>query len=66
MGSLLLSVMPFDLKNVGATYQGAATTILYDMMHKEVEVYIDDMIVKSKDRNEHCSILRKFFEWICK
>lgn len=58
--------MPFGLKNASATYQRAATTILHDMMHKEVEVYVDDMIVKSKERSEHCSVLRKFFEQIRK
>ena len=41
-------VMPFGLKNVRATYQRMATTLLHDMMHNEVEVYVDDMIVKSK------------------
>ena len=59
-------VMPFGLKNAGATYQRAATTILHDMMHKKVKVYVDDMIVKSKERSEHCSVLRKFFERIRK
>ena len=54
--------MPFGLKNAGATYQRAATTLLHDMMHKEVEVYVDDMIVKSKDRPGHIIALRKFFE----
>ena len=54
--------MPFGLKNAGATYQRAATTLLHDMMHKEVEVYVDDMIVKSKDRPGHNVALRKFFE----
>jgi hypothetical protein len=34
------------------------------MMHKEVEVYVDDMIVKSKDREGHYAALRKFFERI--
>ena len=37
--------MPFGLKNVGARYQRMATTLLLDMMYKEVEVYVDDMIV---------------------
>jgi len=40
--------MPFGLKNAGATYQRGATTILHDLIHKEVEVYVDDMIIKSK------------------
>jgi len=40
--------MPFGLKNAGATYQRAMTTIFQDMMHKEIEaIYIDDIVVKS-------------------
>ena len=54
-------VMPFGLKNAGATYQRAATTLLHDMIHKEVEVYVDDMIVKSKDMPGHIVALEKFF-----
>ena len=57
-------VMPFGLKNAGVTYQRMATTLLHDMMHNELEVYIDDMIVKSKDRENHTMNLRKFFERI--
>jgi hypothetical protein len=58
--------MPFGLKNAGSTYQRAATTLLHDMIHKEVEVYVDDMIVKAKEREEHLQALRKFFERIRK
>ena len=43
----------FGLKNAGATYERATTTLLHDLIHKEVEVYVDDMIVKSKDREGH-------------
>ena len=57
-------VMSFGLKNAGATHQGMTTTLLHDMMHNEVEVYVDDMIVKSKDRGGHIINLRKFFERI--
>ena len=57
-------MIPFGLKNVGATYQRMATALLHDMMHNEVEVYIDDMIVKSKDRESHTINLRKFFDRI--
>ena len=56
--------MPFGLKNAGATYQRAATTFLHNLIHNEVEVYVDDMIVKSKDREGHIPALRKFFERI--
>ena len=47
-GTYCYRVMPFGLKNAGATYQRAATTLFHDMMHRDVEVYVDDMIVKSQ------------------
>ena len=37
-------VMPFGLKNVGATYQRAMVALFHDMIYHEREVYIDDMI----------------------
>ncbi|WJZ90916.1 hypothetical protein VitviT2T_010031 [Vitis vinifera] len=57
-------VMPFGLKNAGATYQRAATTLFHDMMHRDVEVYVDDMIVKSRGRSDHLAALERFFERI--
>ena len=63
-GMYCYKVMPFGLKNVGATYQHATTTLLHDLIHKEVEVYVDDIIVKSKDHEGHIPVLRKFFERI--
>ncbi|RDX98255.1 Retrovirus-related Pol polyprotein from transposon 17.6, partial [Mucuna pruriens] len=36
--------------------------LFHDMMHKEVEVYVDDMIAKSKTDGEHIQDLRKLFE----
>ena len=46
-GTFCYKVMPFGLKNVGAMYQRAMVTLFHDMMHKEIEVYVDDMIAKS-------------------
>ena len=63
-GMCCYKVMPFGLKNASATYQRVATTLLHDLIHKEVQVYVDDMILKSKDREGHISALRKFFERI--
>ena len=63
-GIYCYTVMLFGLKNVGATYQRMAMALLHDMMHNEVEVYVDDMIVKPKDRESHTPNLRKFFEGI--
>ena len=53
--------MPFGLKNAGGTYQRAATTLFHDMMHKDVEVYVDDMIVKSQGRVDHLATLQRFY-----
>jgi hypothetical protein len=54
--------MPFGLKNIRATYQRAMVTLFHDMMHKEIEVYVDDMIAKSKGRENHIKILKELFE----
>ena len=63
-GTYCYKVMPFGLKNARATYQHVVTTLLHDLIHKEVEVYVDDMIMKSKDREEHIPAFQKFFERI--
>ena len=41
-----------------------ATALLHDKMHNEVEVYVDDMIMKSMERKGHIVNLKKFFERI--
>ncbi|KAL4010976.1 hypothetical protein IC575_028018 [Cucumis melo] len=56
-GTFCYKVMPFGLKNVGATYQRAMVTLFHDMMHKEIEVYVDDMIAKSKTDEDHTTTL---------
>ena len=61
-GTLCYKVMPFRLKNVGATYQRAMVTLFHDMIHKEIEVYVDDMIAKSEGEDDHVVNLRKLFE----
>ncbi|KAL0434439.1 UNVERIFIED_CONTAM: Transposon Tf2-12 polyprotein [Sesamum latifolium] len=55
-------VMPFGLKNAGATYQRAMQRIFNDMLHKNVKCYVDDLVVKSKKREDHLYNLRKVFE----
>ncbi|PKI61767.1 hypothetical protein CRG98_017817 [Punica granatum] len=47
-GTFCYRIMPFGLKNAGATYQRAMVTLFHDMMHKEVEVYVDDMIANER------------------
>lgn len=53
--------MPFGLKNAGATYQHAMTTIFHEMMHTFMEDYVDDILVKSYTREGHLEILSKIF-----
>ena len=53
--------MPFRLKNAGATYQRAMTALFHDLMHQEVEVYVDNMIAKSKEFEDHLVCLKKLF-----
>src|ERR1044072_5030299 len=65
-GTFCYKVMPFGLKNAGATYQRAMTTLFHDMMHKEIEVYVDDMIAKSDTEEEHIEYLLKLFQQLRK
>lgn len=60
-GTFCYKVMPFGLKNAGATYQRAMVILFHDMMHKEIEVYVDDMIAKSRESEDHIQVLRKLF-----
>ena len=50
-------VMPFGLKNTGATYQRAMNAIFHDMLGHHMEIYIDDIVVKSKKVIEHVNHL---------
>ncbi|XP_017217112.1 uncharacterized protein LOC108194669 [Daucus carota subsp. sativus] len=59
--------MPFGLLNTGATYQRLVNMMFKDLIGKTMEVYVDDMLVKSKKAQDHIkhlsemfSILRKF------
>jgi hypothetical protein len=61
-GNFYYTVMPFGLKNAGATYQRAMQHILDDLIHHSVECYVDDMVVKSKERKDHKDDLRVVFE----
>lgn len=65
-GLYCYKVMPFGLKNVGATYQRLITNIFKPLIGDIIKVYIDDMVVKSKTRSEHAQHLQKFFHLLRK
>ncbi|PNX87219.1 gag-pol polyprotein [Trifolium pratense] len=47
------NVMPFGLKNAGATYQRLMDRVFSEQIGKNLEVYIDDMVVKTSEENQH-------------
>ena len=49
--------MHFGLKNTGITYQCVTIMLLHEMIHREIEAYIDDMIVKYKDNERYVNTL---------
>ena len=57
-------VMYFGLKNIGATYQIAIQKIFDDMLQKNVECYVNDLVLKSKKINNHFQDLQKVSKWL--
>ena len=54
-------VMPFGLKNVGSTYQRMILRMFETQLGKSIEIYVDDMVVKSKVVSEHLGDLGNTF-----
>ena len=53
--------MPFGLKNAGATYQRLVNKMFNKQMGRNMEVYVDDMLVKSKEELTHLDDLTEMF-----
>ena len=62
VGNYHYKVMPFGLKNVGSTYQRMMTRMFESQLGKNIEIYIDDMMVKSKVVSEHLGDLENILE----
>ena len=60
-GLYCYKVMPFGLKNARATYQRLVNQMFSKQIGRNVEVYIDDMLVKSKEEEDHLDDLRETF-----
>ncbi|KAL0303251.1 UNVERIFIED_CONTAM: Retrovirus-related Pol polyprotein from transposon opus [Sesamum radiatum] len=61
-GIFCYNVMPFGLKNAGATYQRLVNNMFREQIGKNMEVYIDDMLVKSKRKEDHTQDLQACFD----
>ncbi|XP_068502488.1 uncharacterized protein [Phaseolus vulgaris] len=59
-------VMPFGLKNAGATYQRLMDKVLAPMLGRNVQAYVDDMVVTSLEKNQHIADLEELFVTIAK
>ena len=60
-GLFCYEVMPFGLKNAGATYQRLVNHMFHPQIRRNVEVYVDDMLVKSLDEGKHLDDLQENF-----
>ena len=65
-GLYCYKVMPFGLKNAGVTYQRLVNRIFSHQIGRNVEVYVDDMLVKSKDETNHLDDLKETFSTLRK
>ena len=63
-GFYCYNIMPFGLKNAGATYQRLVTKMFRPLLGKTMEVYIDDMLIKSKERSDHTMHLQQVFDFL--
>ena len=62
IGNYHYKVMPFGLKNARAIYQRMMTRTFEPQLSKNIEIYIDDMVVKIKLESEHVNNLGNIFE----
>ena len=61
-GLFCYKVMPFGLKNAGATYQRLMNKMFTHQIGRNVQVYVDDMLVKSLRKNDHLNDLQETFD----
>ena len=61
-GLFCYKVMPFGLKNEGATYQRLMNKMFARQIVRNVQVYVDDMLVKSRREEDHLADLKEMFD----
>ena len=57
--------MPFDLKNASATYQRLMNKMIAHQIGRNVQVYMDDMIMKSQQEDDHLDDIKETFDTLC-
>ena len=60
-GSYAYKTMSFGLKNAGATYLRAIQLCFADQLHRNVEAYVDDVVVKTKTQDQFITDLEETF-----
>ena len=61
LGLYCYRVMPFGLKNTGATYQRLVNQMFSKQIGRNVEVYVDDILIKSNEEEDHLEDLKEMF-----
>jgi len=64
--SYCYKVMPFELKNAGATYQRLMDKVLAPMLGRNIQAYVDDIVVTSHERGQHAADLEELFATIAR
>ena len=60
-GAYTYKTMSFGLKNAGATYQRAIQLCFSDQLHRNIEAYVDDVVVKTKTQEQFITDLEETF-----
>jgi hypothetical protein len=58
--------MSFGLKNTGATYQRAIQMCFADQLHRNVEAYVDDVVIKTRNSDDLTADLEEMFSSLCR
>ena len=64
-GLFCYKVMPFGLKNAGATYQRLVNKMFTHQIGRNIQIYVDDMLVKSQNEDDHLDDLKETFNTLC-
>ena len=64
-GLYYYKMMPFRLKNTGTTSQRLVNHMFYHQIGRNVEVYVDNMLVKSNDEANHLDDIKETFDTLC-